>query len=175
MGTVRTCNGWGGKTYMKARVVSELSVVAQSDVFLLPVFVERLVRALVEVALFNGDGTSAAQFTGNESIGQLFGLLLLDPVALLLLLLGRGRREQVRSAARLPRRGRRRARRRQVLAVLVLGGRGERVTGGRRSAPQQRQALGRSQGVAARRTAANEQSRAKNTENNRKQTLAKDE
>lgn len=137
---------------MKARVVGELAVVAQRDVLLLPVLVERLVRALVQPALLDGYGASAAELTGHHAVGHLLGLLLLDPVALLLLLLGRGRREEVRAAARLARRGRRGARRRQVLAVLVLAGRGERVAG-RRSAPQQRQALGRPQGVAARRAA----------------------
>jgi hypothetical protein len=66
-------------------MIREAAIVTQSHVFLLPIFVEWLTAALVEVALFDGDGPSTAHF----------------PV-LKLIVSFLGRREQVRSSAALP-------------------------------------------------------------------------
>ena len=69
-------------------MVGELAVVADGDVLLLPVLVERLLTAFVEVALFDGDGAAAAE------LGRLQAPLLLPG-------LPRGS-EQVRAAPVLP-------------------------------------------------------------------------
>ena len=73
-------------------MVGELAVVADGDVLLLPVLVERLLAAFVEVALFDGDGAAAAQ------LGRLQPPLLVPGLP--------GRREQVRAAPVLPAAGR---------------------------------------------------------------------
>ena len=75
-------------THVQRGVVGELAVVADGDVLLLPVLVERLLAALVEVALFDGDGAAAAQ------LGRLQAPLLLSRLS--------RRREQVRAAPVLP-------------------------------------------------------------------------
>lgn len=82
-------------------MISESSVVAQRDVFLLPFLVQALAAALVQVALFERYGPAAAQFAGGQA-----------PV--LVVLFGR-RVEQVRSPSRLPGGRRRGAGRGQVL------------------------------------------------------------
>ncbi len=124
-------------------MIGELAVVAQGDVLLLPVLVEGVVRALVQVALLDGNGPPAAQLASAVAV---LGFVLV--ALLLVLLLGRRRSKQVGPPARLSRRCRRRAGRWQVLAVLILARNGERVDRGGRRAAQQRQTLGRSQGVA---------------------------
>lgn len=124
-------------------MIGELAVVAQGDVLLLPVLVEGVVRALVQVALLDGNGPPAAQLASAVAV---LGFVLV--ALLLVLLLGRRRSEQVGPPARLSRRRRRRAGRWQVLSVLILARNGERVDRGGRRAAQQRQTLGRSQGVA---------------------------
>lgn len=63
-------------TYMKTRVIGELAIVAQSDVFLFPVFVESLVRSFIKIALFNRNGSAAAQLTAIAVFGFLLFVLL---------------------------------------------------------------------------------------------------
>lgn len=45
---------------MQAWMVCESSIITEGDILLLPVLVESLIRLLVEVALLDGDGPSAA-------------------------------------------------------------------------------------------------------------------
>lgn len=48
---------------MQTWVVGESSVIAQSDVFLFPLLVQRFRALFVEVALLDGNGTTAAKLT----------------------------------------------------------------------------------------------------------------
>ena len=83
---------------METRVVGEFPIVAQGDVFLLPVFVEGFVGPLVEVSLFDRNGSAATQLAAITVFSFLFFALL----ALFVFLLRRRWREKVRSPARLP-------------------------------------------------------------------------
>lgn len=77
---------------VQRRMVRQPAVVAQCHVLLLPLLVQRLAAALVQVALFDGDRPAAAQFAVLQFVLGLFG---------------RRRNEEVRAAATLARRGRR--------------------------------------------------------------------
>lgn len=63
-------------------MIGELAIVAQGDVLLLPIFVERIVRSLVQVTLFDGNGSTAAQLASAIAI---FGFVLFAFVFVLLL------------------------------------------------------------------------------------------
>ena len=130
-------------------MISELSVVAQSNVFLLPIFVERIVRSFVQVTLFDGNSSTAAQLTSAIAV---FGFFLF--ALLFVFLLGRWRSEQVGSPSRLPGRCWCRTGRWQIFSVLIFARNWERVNCGWWRAAEQRQTLGRSQGVAWLRTVA---------------------
>lgn len=77
-------------------MVSELPVVAQSDVFLFPILIKSFVRALVQIALLDRDGSTASQLP-ISAVLCLFALF-----SLLVFLLRRRRCEQVGSSSRFP-------------------------------------------------------------------------
>lgn len=77
-------------------MVCELPVVAQSNIFLFPILIESFVRALVQIALFDRDGSTAAQLPISVVL-RLFALF-----SLLVFLLRRRRCKQVGSSSRFP-------------------------------------------------------------------------
>ena len=81
---------------MEARVVSKLSVVTKRDVFFLPVLVKGFVRTLIQVSLFDRNGSSTAQLTAVA----VFILFFLHLFAFLVFLFRRRRSKQIRSPAR---------------------------------------------------------------------------
>lgn len=82
-------------TYVEAGMVGELPVIAKGDVFLLPVLVEGLVGSFVQVALFDGDSSPAAQLPVRV-------LLVFLALLSFLVLLLRGRSKQIGSPPRFP-------------------------------------------------------------------------